>query len=89
MAHSVSTGLFFILTCSLWVAKARQFNSVLFVPNGGRFGEWGPAQFCYKGHAVGFRLKVDPTLTEWDATALNGISLFCNDGRRITSTFGP
>ncbi|XP_066475673.1 vitelline membrane outer layer protein 1-like [Tiliqua scincoides] len=57
MALSVSTVLFFILSCGLWVADARPYTSVLTVPNGARWGRWGPAHFCSKGHAVGFQIK--------------------------------
>ncbi|XP_066475666.1 vitelline membrane outer layer protein 1-like [Tiliqua scincoides] len=47
MALSVSTVLFFILSCGLWVAEARLYTSVLTVPNGAGWGRWGPVQFYF------------------------------------------
>ncbi|XP_066475653.1 vitelline membrane outer layer protein 1-like [Tiliqua scincoides] len=88
MALSLSTVLFF-LSCGLWFAEARKYNSVLTVPNGGKWGRWGPAQFCYKGHAVGFRIKVEPYTMQYDSTDMNAIALLCDDGEIITSAVGP
>ncbi|XP_066475670.1 vitelline membrane outer layer protein 1-like [Tiliqua scincoides] len=89
MALSVSTVLFFILSCGLWVAEARLYTSVLTVPNGPRWGRWGPAHFCSKGHAVGFQIKLEPFVMEFDTTSMNAIALLCDDGETVTSTIGP
>ncbi|XP_066475674.1 vitelline membrane outer layer protein 1-like [Tiliqua scincoides] len=89
MALSVSKVLFFILSCGLWVADARLYTSILTVPNGARWGRWGPAHFCSKGHAVGFQIKIEPFVMESDQTGMNAIALLCDDGETITSTIGP
>uniref|UniRef100_A0A8C4JZV1 VMO1 protein n=1 Tax=Dromaius novaehollandiae TaxID=8790 RepID=A0A8C4JZV1_DRONO len=45
-------------SCCLQDTEARQYDSVLTVPNGSPWGTWGKAHFCPKGHAKGFELKV-------------------------------
>nr|XP_028581565.1 vitelline membrane outer layer protein 1-like [Podarcis muralis] len=92
MDLSIGTVLFLIFSSYLSDAKTPNYTIELSVPNGGPWGEWGPIEFCLKGHANGFRLKVDP----WklyhlfkDDTSLNGIRLICTDGSVIQSDVGP
>uniref|UniRef100_A0A670IXB6 Vitelline membrane outer layer 1 homolog n=1 Tax=Podarcis muralis TaxID=64176 RepID=A0A670IXB6_PODMU len=60
-------------------AGDRKYNSVLMVSNGGQWGEWGKIEFCPKGHAYGFSLKVSEGLVT-DDSSLNGIRLHCSSG---------
>ncbi|XP_077200285.1 vitelline membrane outer layer protein 1-like [Paroedura picta] len=60
------------------------------VPNGILNGGWGNKQFCPKGYARSFSLKVEPyqgLLS--DDTSLNAIRLLCSDGSSISSSEGP
>ncbi|XP_053241229.1 vitelline membrane outer layer protein 1-like [Podarcis raffonei] len=92
MDLSIGTALFLIFSSYLSDAKTRNYTIELSVPNGGPCGKWGPIEFCRKGYANGFTLKVDP----WerfqvfkDDTSLNGIRLICTDGSEIQSAVGP
>ncbi|XP_015678930.1 vitelline membrane outer layer protein 1-like [Protobothrops mucrosquamatus] len=84
-----STALLLTISCCLWNTEARNFNDKLTVPNGGPWGSWGSREFCSYGYANGFALKVESSQGKHDATALNGIRLYCTNGRTIESRVGP
>uniref|UniRef100_A0A8D2PEC0 VMO1 protein n=1 Tax=Zosterops lateralis melanops TaxID=1220523 RepID=A0A8D2PEC0_ZOSLA len=62
---------------------ARQYESILMVPNGGPWGSWGhkvTSPFFFASS------KVQPFQGFWlfgDDTALNGVRLLCTDGQRL------
>ncbi|XP_060622934.2 vitelline membrane outer layer protein 1-like [Anolis sagrei] len=89
MVFSISSLLFLILPYCLWNAEARRYNSVISVKNGGSWGKWGKPQFCSKGYARGFSVKVEADQGLWDDTGLNGIRLYCSNREVIQSTTGP
>ncbi|XP_070800044.1 vitelline membrane outer layer protein 1-like [Pituophis catenifer annectens] len=88
MDLSVSTILLLTISCCLWNTEARVYRYVLTVPNGNAWGHWGLREFCSRGYAHGFSLKVEAAQGNKDDTALNGIRLYCSDGRTIESTVG-
>ncbi|XP_070605815.1 vitelline membrane outer layer protein 1-like [Erythrolamprus reginae] len=89
MDLSVSTALLLTIFCCLGNIETREFKSVISVKNGGSWGSWGKDQFCPKGFANGFALKVEPIQGGGDDTALNGIRLHCSGGGYIQSSVGP
>ncbi|XP_032075632.1 vitelline membrane outer layer protein 1-like [Thamnophis elegans] len=93
MDLSASTALLLTISCFLWNIESRpqslQYSSLISVPNGGGWGDWGPSEFCDYGLAKGFSLKVEYEQTVGDNTALNGIRLYCNDGTILESKVGP
>ncbi|XP_058042459.1 vitelline membrane outer layer protein 1-like [Ahaetulla prasina] len=89
MDLSAGTILLLTISCCLWNTESRKHSSVLSVPNGGTWGEWGPISFCSSGYAKGFALKVEKGDLTFDHTGLNGIRLYCDDDTDIESRVGP
>ncbi|KAM3837613.1 vitelline membrane outer layer protein 1-like [Vipera latastei] len=91
MDFSISIWIFLILLYWPWDSETRKYEAILKVPNGGRWGTWGEIILCPTGHVNGFALKVEPYQggrNHEDDTALNGIRLFCNDKKFISSVVG-
>ncbi|XP_070605813.1 vitelline membrane outer layer protein 1-like [Erythrolamprus reginae] len=88
MDLSVSTALLLTIFCCLGNIETREFKSVISVENGGAWGSWGAEDFCFKGYANGFTLKVEAVQGSDDDTALNGIRLHCSKGLSIESEVG-
>ncbi|XP_060129988.1 vitelline membrane outer layer protein 1-like [Zootoca vivipara] len=89
MDLSTSAVVFLYLTYRLCEAGDRKYNSVLTVPNGGKWGEWGKIEFCPSGYASGFLVKYAvPQGFDGDDTGLNGIRLLCSSGEVIQSSVG-
>ncbi|XP_063160544.1 vitelline membrane outer layer protein 1-like [Candoia aspera] len=89
MDFPLSSAVFLILSCWLWNAECRKYNSVLTVPNGGKWGTWGDMAFCSEGYANGFSLKVQPPQGLEDDSSLNGIRIHCTNGEVAESACGP
>ncbi|XP_077782844.1 vitelline membrane outer layer protein 1-like [Podarcis muralis] len=90
MDLSTSAVVFLFLIYHLCEAGDRSYNSILIVPNGGQWGEWGKIESCPKGHAYGFSLKTERERgITGDDTSLNGIRLHCSSGGVVQSTVGP
>ncbi|XP_060542141.1 vitelline membrane outer layer protein 1-like [Pantherophis guttatus] len=89
MDLSASITLLLTISCCLWNTESRTYSSVLSVPNGSSWGEWGPISFCSSGYANAFSLKVEKDNWTLDNTGLNGIRLYCDDGTEIESRVGP
>uniref|UniRef100_A0A8D0HCD6 Vitelline membrane outer layer protein 1 homolog n=1 Tax=Sphenodon punctatus TaxID=8508 RepID=A0A8D0HCD6_SPHPU len=91
MRPLISVVLSLLVTCCLGDAKRRGYISTLTVPNGGKWGDWGETQFCPRGFANAFELKVESyqgSRPNQDDTGLNGIRLHCTDGNIIESSVG-
>ncbi|XP_053162322.1 vitelline membrane outer layer protein 1-like [Hemicordylus capensis] len=79
-----------IFSCCLGYKEPRDHKNVLKVKNGGLSGEWGENELCPEGYARGFSIKVEPYQGSWqDDTSLNGIRLYCTDGKVVESKSGP
>ncbi|XP_061485581.1 vitelline membrane outer layer protein 1-like isoform X1 [Rhineura floridana] len=64
MDFSVNAVIFLFLSYHLCDAGTRSYNSVLTVPNGGKWGTWGETELCPTGHTNGFSLKVGINVSE-------------------------
>ncbi|XP_070605818.1 vitelline membrane outer layer protein 1-like [Erythrolamprus reginae] len=89
MDLSVNTALLLTIFCCLRTTETREFKSMIYVDNGGAWGSWDELEYCNRGFANGFSLKVEDHQGSGDDTALNGIRLNCSDGVNIQSAVGP
>ncbi|XP_070607627.1 vitelline membrane outer layer protein 1-like [Erythrolamprus reginae] len=91
MENLISIVVFLILSCCFMDGKEKPKYHTIKVENGGAWGYWGRKEFCPRGHASGFVLKIEPYQggnVHADDTALNGIRLFCEDKKFISSHIG-
>ncbi|KAJ6620405.1 hypothetical protein lerEdw1_014908 [Lerista edwardsae] len=87
---SMGSLFFLILSSSFCDADAR-FHQHIWVDNGIKRGYFSKAEMCPRGHAHGFSLKIHEyqgSLLWQDDTSLNGIRLYCSDGKIIESNVG-
>ncbi|XP_067322649.1 vitelline membrane outer layer protein 1-like [Anolis sagrei] len=77
-----------LVFCCVWDAESRKSNSVLSVPNGAQWGDWGEIQLCTTGHANAFAIKVEAPQGFHDDSSLNGIRLYCESGETVESAVG-
>ncbi|XP_062830663.1 vitelline membrane outer layer protein 1-like [Anolis carolinensis] len=77
-----------LVFCCVWDTESRKTNTLLKVPNGARWGDWGEIQICTSGHAKGFAIKVQEPQGMGDDSSLNAIRLYCESGETIESTAG-
>ncbi|XP_072000772.1 vitelline membrane outer layer protein 1 homolog [Engystomops pustulosus] len=71
-------------------------ETIISVPNGGPWGEWGPMDVCGPGYVgTGFDIKVQKYQDIFDDSSLNAVGIFCTKiGSKdvvkiIISTEGP
>ncbi|XP_033001746.1 vitelline membrane outer layer protein 1-like [Lacerta agilis] len=88
MDFSIGTALFLIFSSYFSDAVTRNYTTELSVPNGNPWGIWGDIDFCDKGYADGFSLRVQLKDEYLDDTSMNAIRLHCTDGSIIQSTVG-
>ena len=88
--------LFLVISSACCHAYTRNVVKTLRVYNGGRWGDWNPAQYCPHGqYATGYRLKIEGGQGRGDDTSMNGIELVCgtktqsSTGHTVTSKVGP
>ncbi|KAH0625152.1 hypothetical protein JD844_033304, partial [Phrynosoma platyrhinos] len=59
MDLSIGIVIFLIFSCCVWDTESRSYNAILTVSNGGKWGDWGKAEFCPQGYARSFSIKVN------------------------------
>ncbi|XP_053162238.1 vitelline membrane outer layer protein 1-like [Hemicordylus capensis] len=87
MDFSIGIMLFLTFSC----ISSRKTQSIISVKNGSPWGKWAEPEYCRKGYAFAFQLKVHSYQgpQAWqDDTGLNGIRLYCTDGTIIESQVG-
>ncbi|KAK3596433.1 hypothetical protein CHS0354_033396 [Potamilus streckersoni] len=61
----------------------RNVVRILSVDNGGQWGDWHEPDFCADGtFASGYKMKIEPPQGNGDDTALNAITLQCEDAKK-------
>jgi hypothetical protein len=69
--------------------SARYIKSSRTIRYLGHWGTWAKEfEQCNEGYVVSFSQKVEKWQGEGDDTALNGICLYCSDGKKICSKVG-